>query len=390
MMSEPEQAEATAYDVDALAGRFEALRELNAELEERVAARTRELGAVNARLETVVHELPVGVIVLSSGGTIELANRPALEILGVSSEELEAITDRQPWRMFGPDGRELELTERPMFRALSVGAATSAERFRVERPDGAERLVELSAVPLREPDGGDSVIVTIQDVTQRETLERAEREFVTNAAHELQTPLAAIMSAVEVLTAGAKERPEDRDRFLQHIADACSRLGRLTAALLLLARAQVGEEARTEVIVVESFLQTVVAPVTRGREVRIECDADIVVIANRPLLEQAVANLVENAVKHTGGSIVISATHEGRRVRIVVRDFGPGIRKEEQSRIFERFYRGESAAARDGSGLGLAIVAAVARAVGAELEVDSSAQGTAVAILLPAARLVSR
>src|SRR5688572_3964395 len=100
MTSEPEQAHATAYDVDALAGRLEALRELNAELEERVAARTRELGAVNARLETVVHELPVGVIVLSSGGGIELANRPALEILGVSSAELATITDRQPWRMF--------------------------------------------------------------------------------------------------------------------------------------------------------------------------------------------------------------------------------------------------------------------------------------------------
>jgi two-component system phosphate regulon sensor histidine kinase PhoR len=222
-------------EVDALAGRLDALRALNAELEERIAARTRELGTVNARLETVVHELPVGVIVLGAGGAIELANPPALEILGVAREDLAELAERQSWRMFTRDGRALPLHERPMFRALNERRATTGERFVVERPDGRRLVIELSAVPFREPGGADSVVVTIVDVTERESLERAERDFVTNAAHELQTPLAAIVSAVEVLQAGAKERPEDRDRFLQHIADAARRLEQLARALLLLA-----------------------------------------------------------------------------------------------------------------------------------------------------------
>jgi signal transduction histidine kinase len=233
------------------------------------------------------------------------------------------------------------------------------------------------------------VVVTLQDVTERERLERAERDFVTNAAHELQTPLAAITSAVEVLQAGAKERPEDRDRFLQHIAHACRRLDRLTRALLVLARAQIGEQVRREVVAVEPILRTVATAQSRERTIRIECGDDVAVIANRALLEQALANLVENAIKHTTGPVVLAAQSDNRHVTMVVRDAGGGIADADRRRVFERFYRGEQAT-ESGSGLGLAIVAEAARALGADLELESSPSGTSVAIVLPAARLVSR
>ena len=376
-------------ELDALAGRLEALRALNVELEERIAARTRELGAVNARLETVVQELPVGVIVLGSEGSIDLANPPALEILGVAREDLADLAERQPWQMFTRDGRALPLHERPMVRALGERTATTRERFEIERPDGRRIVVELSAVPFREPGGMDSVVVTIEDVTERETLERAERDFVTNAAHELQTPLAAIISAVDVLQAGAKERPEDRDRFLQHIADASARLEQLTRALLLLARAEIGDRVRTEVVALAPLLESIAASSAREREVRVECDADLGVIGNGTLLGQALANLVDNATKHTRAAVVIAAEPEADRVRIAVRDQGDGIPEADRERVLERFYRGEGVT-QEGSGLGLAIVAAVSRALGGELELESSQAGTTVSIVLPAARLVSR
>jgi len=379
---------ASASEVGALESRLEALRALNAELEDRIADRTRELGAASSRLETLIEELPIGVVVVDSRGSLELANRPALQLMGLSREDLEAVLERHSWRMFGADGHELELSERPIVRALA-GTATIGERFSLEQPDGTLVYLEISAVPTHDRDGQDSVVVTFQDVTKRERLERAERDFVTNAAHELQTPLAAIASAIEVLQAGAKERPEDRDRFLGHIGDACGRLDRLTRALLLLARAQIGEEARTEVIAVEPLLRSLAASVSLKREIRIECGGDVAVIANRALLEQALANLVENAVKHTRGSVVMAAQSEDRRVEIVVRDVGGGIADADRARVFERFYRGEGAS-QNGSGLGLAIVAAVARALGGELKLDSSPGGTSVAIVLPAARLVSR
>jgi two-component system sensor histidine kinase SenX3 len=290
--------------------------------------------------------------------------------------------------MFTRDGRALPLHERPMFRALSEGTATTDERFVVERPDGRRIVVEISAVPFRDPGGADSVVVTIEDVTEREKLERAERDFVTNSAHELQTPLAAIVSAVEVLQSGAKERPEDRDRFLQHIADASGRLEQLTRALLLLARAEIGDRVRTEVVALAPLLESIVAS-SRDRELRIECADDLGVLGNGTLLGHALASLVDNAVKHTRSAVVIAAEPEADRVRISVRDRGTGIPEADRERVFERFYRGEGVT-QEGSGLGLAIVAAASRALGGEVELESSGAGTSVSLVLPAARLVSR
>ena len=356
--------------------------ELIAELEGRLAARTRELDAVNARLEEIVNRVQVGVIVFGSGGAIELANRPALEILGVNREELAELGERQSWRMFADDGRELELHDRPMFRALVARSETTAGRFAIERPDGVRLFVELSAVPLG-PDDAEWVVVTIQDVTDRERRERAEREFVTNAAHELQTPIAAITSAVEVLQAGAKERPADRDRFLAHIERATNRLGRLTRALLVLALAQTRDEPpRTEVLALEPLLRSI-ADALANADVTVDCAPELAVIANRPLLEQAIVNLGENAAKHATRGVVLGGRRVDGRVAIDVRDEGPGIAAADRRRLFGRFVRGETSA--PGFGLGLAIVREAVDALDGELVLDTGSLGTRVSIVLPGA-----
>ena len=228
---------------------------------------------------------------------------------------------------------------------------------------------------------------TSQDVTERERRERAERDFVTNAAHELQTPLAAITSAIEVLQAGAKTRAADRDRFLGHIEDASRRLDRLTRALLVLARAETRDEpVRREVVAVAPLLRAVARDLPREREVEIRCEPDVAVIANRPLLEQAIANLGHNALKHTRGRVVLSGEHVGSRVAIRVHDSGQGIPPEARARVFDRFYRADDAA--EGFGLGLAIVAAAVSALEGELAFATSEAGTTVTITLPAARIV--
>lgn len=331
---------------------------------------TSETDAFAGRLRTVVRELPVGVVVLGAAGEIELANPPALEILGVGRDELETLLSR------------------PDFRALRRNGPTSPERLPVERPDGKTVFVEVSAVPLRDLDGAGAVVV-LQDVTEREAVERAERDFITNAAHELQTPLAAIVSAIEVLQAGAKERPEDRDLFLRHIADAAGRLERLTRALLLLARVEIGDSVRTEIVAVAPVLAALAASTAGRRELRVECGDDVAVIANRTLLEQALANVVDNAVKYTSGAVSVVAEPAGERVAIAIRDSGGGIAAEDRPRVFERFYRG-AGTTQSGSGLGLAIVEAAVHALGGDLELQSSEGGTSVAIVLPAARLLSR
>src|SRR5207302_6082312 len=119
-----------------------------------------------------------------------------------------------------------------------------------------ERALALVGIPAQ-PEG-DTVLIVLDDLSEEERRELAEREFVTNAAHELRTPLTTIIGAVEVLQAGAKEHPAERDRFLAHIEREAARLARLAHALLSLARAHAGEEhPRLEPTLLEPLLREV-------------------------------------------------------------------------------------------------------------------------------------
>ena len=222
--------------------------------------------------------------------------------------------------------------------------------------------------------------------TEELELERAEREFVTNAAHELQSPIAAIMSAVEVLQAGAKDTDE-RDLFIEHIQREAQRLDRLTRALLTLARAQTHvEEPRSEVIDLCPMLHAIAERMepARGVFLAVDCPEDLALVSNRELLEQTISNVVRNAVKYTEeGSIRLIAEPRDGRVDVSIVDTGIGIPEEAQPRVVERFYRADSS--KEGFGLGLSIVQAAMVLLGGDLEVASEGlgHGTTVTMSLP-------
>jgi signal transduction histidine kinase len=223
-------------------------------------------------------------------------------------------------------------------------------------------------------------------VSRARRQESAEEQFVTNAAHELQSPLTAIVSAVEVLQSGAKDTPE-RDIFLDHIEQAAARLVRLTRALLVLARVQTRTEApKTELVALEPLLSEVAAGVrTReGVDLTVSCPPDAAVVTNRELVDHAVFNVVTNAINYTtNGRIELAARLTGGAAEISVSDTGPGIPEIEQERVFERFYRGE-AGSDHGSGLGLAIARAAIEAVGGVVELESEVgAGTTVRFRFP-------
>jgi signal transduction histidine kinase len=222
--------------------------------------------------------------------------------------------------------------------------------------------------------------------------ESAEREFVTNAAHELQSPLTAIVSAIEVLQAGAKDTPE-RDVFLDHIEHASARLARVVRALLVLARAQTASDApRTELVPLAALLSDVASSLRTAEDVNVvvSCPPDLAALTNRALVEHAVVNVAENASKYTAkGKIELAAYASDDHAEISISDTGQGIPSREQDRVFERFFRGERAA-EEGSGLGLAIARAAMEALGGEIELESTfGQGTVVRFRIPqAARLI--
>ena len=321
-------------------------------------AHEEELPTERARLAAVVEQIPAGLMILGSDGRVVIANAVARRLLGDGIERLSPFTSE----------------------------AVEDGRAEVVRDDGSHLLLDVSMAPIVDVNERQvGAVQLFQDVSVRTTQERAERDFVTNAAHQLQSPLAGIISAVEVLQAGAKDRPE-RDTFLGHIEQEANRLARLTRALLILARAQTGVETpKDEVVALEPLLTEIRAGLRPAPGVRIEldCPPELALVTNRELVEQALLNLAENSAKYTSeGQITLAARPLDGGAEIVVADTGPGIPRLEHGHVMERFYRGEDDGS-DGFGLGLAIVRSAIEALDGELDLDEpEGSGTVVRIRL--------
>jgi two-component system, OmpR family, phosphate regulon sensor histidine kinase PhoR len=288
------------------------------------------------RFEGLVDRLNDGVLLLDRSLEISFANACASQVL---PGRAFAAGQRLPeaW----PDERVGE------FAARLFEEGTAPAPVLVETDD---RMVSVSGVPAGP--GGESAILLLTDVTQRERDERAQREFVTNAAHELRTPLAGIVTSIEMLQTGAKDDPAARDGFLDHIERESARLARLTRALLVLARAEARqEEPLTGDVPLSPLLHRVAESLEPRVPVRVECEPGLVTRTDMDLLEQAVQSVAQNADKFTErGEIILRGARNGSGIVIEVEDTGSGIPLAERDRIFERFYRG---AGDDGGGFGL-------------------------------------
>jgi two-component system, OmpR family, sensor kinase len=205
-----------------------------------------------------------------------------------------------------------------------------------------------------------------------------ERRFVADASHELRTPLALLRTELEL----ARRRPRSPDELraaLDSAAEEVERLTRLAEDLLVLARADEGRlPLRREQIQVKELLETVAGRFQQAIEVGAP-DGDTIV-GDRLRLEQALGNLVDNALSHGAGTVRMEARQRDGFVQLRVSDEGPGFPPELLPTAFERFTRGDEARERGGTGLGLAIVAAVAKAHGGQ----ALAEGSTVTIELPA------
>jgi len=349
------------------------LWELNRELEERVAEQS-------AELEALADELPVGVAVLSASGDVVWMNSAASALLG---------------------GRMLADTPVAAEGARALlGDTVRDMRVEIEAPGRAPRAVRVTAAPVTSHRGG--VVLVLDDVSERARIERADAEFVENAAHQLRTPITAIASSVAALEAGAKDDPVERNRFIAHVARESARMGRLVESLLTLATLQRGNGGRpiVELVPVRGLIDDALATVELRDGVRavVTCSDRLAVVGDGELLAEALRNVIANAAEHTAsGEIRIHAEEEEEEeeehhgnVTLVVADTGPGISVEERDRIFDRFYRGGAKGGRRGSGIGLAIALEAARATRSQLELleQTDGGGAAFRFTMPGARLL--
>ena len=318
---------------------------------------------VVAFFDRFFHRFPHGVIGLGADGRVQFGNLPAQQLLGIVP------------------GEPLAANALAEFADSVLAAPDETHSARIELPDG--RVLRASGLG---PRGAEPAVLILEDVTALERQDEVMREFVRNAAHQLRTPLTAIATAVEVLQAGAKEIPAERDRFLEHVEAQAERLIRIAHGLLVLARAQSGEPVQLETIELRPLLEDLAAEMEPrpGVEIAVDCPPSLAALAARDLVHEALAALVENAVESTEtGAIRLTACKQNGRVAVSVIDTGSGVAPEQRDRIFEPFYR-PSAEGR-GFGLGLAIAAEAARAMDGELTLDDGDTGARFTIRLAAA-----
>jgi two-component system sensor histidine kinase ResE len=341
-------------------------------MRERLRQSFASLEAERDRLRLLLEQLHEGVIAVDRELKVEFANRAASRLVH-SLRRGELLPE--PWA-------ELSL------RRLATDLFRPGARIVQARvlPD-EERTYALAGIPAGP--SSELAVIVVADISEGERRQRAEREFVANAAHELRTPIAVIASAIDVLEEGAKAVPEDRDRFLEAIRRQTVRLGRLVRALLVLARAQTGQQAlRVDSVELRPLLHEIAAELdpAEGVVVEISCPVGTAVLGEPDLVAQVLANLAGNAAKHTErGRILLAARPSVHgSVVIEVSDTGSGIPPESKERVFDRFYTGDPD--RIGFGLGLAIVHEAVRALGGVVEVDSEpGRGTTARVTLAGA-----
>ena len=369
-----------------LAGLAETLNKMAAELDDRIRTVMRQRG----QLEGVLSSMQEGVIAVDRTQRILTLN--------------EAVCDLLDLQVGPAKGRNLQEVirnpslQRIVRKALTTDKPQEAE-LSMQEKNGEARFLQVRATELKGAQGQDrGVLVVLNDVSRIKKLENIRRDFVANVSHELKTPITSIKGFVENLLDGALEDTEQAERFLRIVSKQAERLNAIINDLLALS--SIEEEAERSVIsrqksriadVLQGAVQTCNAKAEeRDVEVAVECDDNLWARINPRLLEQAVINLLDNAIKYSdsGSSVTLTADAEDGEVVVSVRDRGCGISREHLSRLFERFYRVDKARSRKmgGTGLGLAIVKHISRAHGGRVEVESTlGEGSMFSIHLPRA-----
>jgi two-component system phosphate regulon sensor histidine kinase PhoR len=361
----------------------ESLNTMAGQLDEEIRTLTRERNEREAVLASMVE----GVIAVDMDERVITINEAAAHLLG--ADRAAAVGRSIPEVVRNPE------FQRVVADALAGGAPV--ERELTLYAGTTERTLQANGTLLRGEDDDRPVgaVVVLNDVTRLKRLEAVRRDFVANVSHELKTPVTSIKGFAETLMEGAAEDPATRDRFLRIIAGQSERLIAIISDLLALSTLEAGqagsaplEEADVCNLVHGAVEVCGVEAKAKNITLEVACPTPVLAPVNAPLLEQAIVNLVDNAVKYspTGRAVSVKVESSANEVSILVQDQGPGIARQHIPRLFERFYRVDSARSRDlgGTGLGLAIVKHVAQVHGGRVSVTSEVgHGSTFGLHLP-------
>lgn len=365
-----------------LAGLANALNQMAMQLENRIETVLSQRNEYEAVLTSMVE----GVIAVDMQEQILSVNGAAARMLNLKTNQLkgrniiEAIRNRDAYAF---------ITE-----ALAGGVYKEGD---VVLHQHGEQILNIQCTPLlNAADQRIGTLVVLNDVTRLRNLDNVRREFVANVSHEIKTPLTAIKGFVETLIHGPVDSEEERNRFLGIIKKHTDRLGAIIADLLSLARLEQKDgvdAALFEPKRLKDIIETAIQIIKNKAEEKqigfdLTLDPSICVSVDGTLMEQAIVNLLDNAVKYSpvSGRVHITGEASGNQIYVRISDSGPGIPSQHLPRLFERFYRVDKARSRKlgGTGLGLAIVKHICQVHGGNCLVESElGKGSTFTIAIP-------
>lgn len=330
-----------------------------------------EVQEQKTRLEALFNSLSEAVVAVNRDGRIISVN-PAFRLFFPKIQSVEGKTMLEA--TLEPDlaaALERTLRDRP----------EQSERLLLHRPGGAELEARINTY--RDPSGKLQAVVVIQDVSLPRRMEKIRRDFVANVSHEMRTPLTSIKGYTETLLGEIPPDSETARSFLQIIHRNAEHMAAMVTDLLKLAKLEA--EAPTEDLQAISAGRSldmaleICAPLAEEKAIqyvnRLEGCTDITVLGDTSRVTQVFQNILENAIRHSPkrGIVTITCTPEGEFLVFGVRDQGPGIPRDHQDRLFERFYRQDSSRGEGngGTGLGLAICKHIIRHHGGRIWVQS-------------------
>jgi two-component system phosphate regulon sensor histidine kinase PhoR len=372
----------TSPATEEMAGLADAMNQMAAQLDYRIETISRQRN----QLETVLASMLEGVIAIDSDERIVSINRSAAQLFesdpgSCQGKSIEEVIRSPAMQQF--------------IRRSLRSKSTSEEDITVFQNE--ERVIDVKGSPLQDTNQHQiGALIVFHDVTQLRRLENMRRDFVANVSHEIKTPLTAIKGFVETLQQGKVDKAEENDRFLRIIQKHVDRLNSIIEDLMALSRIEQEDEQKTinfQHSKIEAVFQAAIQlcrPKAEEKGIRIdlEFEEDTAAIFDPTLIEQAVVNLLDNALKYSEpqSTILLKSHQQNSDLIISVQDYGIGIAQKHLPRLFERFYRVDKARSRNmgGTGLGLAIVKHIAQAHDGHVAVESKlGEGSRFSIHLP-------
>ncbi|MBG9982904.1 PAS domain-containing protein [Aerococcaceae bacterium DSM 111020] len=363
---------------------LDTLGETVANIENRISRRYTDLVNSQQRLTILLDHLNLGVILIDSDGEIELFNPEATEILGLTTDSYG--------RTYAEVVRSTQLVD--MIETVIDSQTGLTEEIELYLP--TSRYIDVNIIPYKETEEAKgAILVLLYDISRIQQLEKIRSEFVTNASHELRTPVTAIKGFAETLNDGALEDEKIAKEFIQIILKESNRLENIINDILELSRIKKNNEVAQSVFNIDDAVNNILVSLDNkavSKNIKlipyIDNTSPLILEGDQHRVEQILTNLVDNAINYSGegSNVIIRAYGVASGVMLEVADNGVGIPEEEQKRIFERFYRVDKGRSRNsgGTGLGLSIVRNLVRIFGGEINVKSKlGEGSTFSVFLP-------